>query len=183
MLRLFFALQPALEQSRSLVERTMPLVAWLRALSAPPENVHATLCFIGACPEARLDALLAVGESVRGAHATLRFDAYEYWWKPRILCATASDDAGDAAAALARELGERATDAGFAPDGKPFRPHLTLARKADPTLVAALDWPQPLEPGFVVRCEKFALMESRRDERGSIYSVVKSWPLYAEGGA
>jgi 2'-5' RNA ligase len=183
MLRLFFALQPALEQSRSLVERTMPLVAWLRALAVPPENVHATLCFIGACPEERLDALLAVGECVRVARATLRFDTYEYWRKPRILCATASNDAGYALAALARELGERATDAGFAPDAKPFRPHLTLARKADPTLVASLDWPQPLEPGFVVRGERFVLMESRRGERGSIYSVVHSWPLYADGGA
>lgn len=183
MMRLFFALQPALEQSRLLVERTMPLVAWLRAGSVPPENVHATLCFIGACPEERLDALLEVGSAVRGAEATLRFDAYEYWRKAQVLCATAAEDSRGAANALARALCERATAAGFTPDVKPFRPHLTLARKADPALVASLDWPQPLEPGFVVRSEKFVLMESRRGERGSIYSVVKSWPLYAEGGA
>lgn len=183
MLRLFFALQPALEQSRALVEKTMPLAAWLRAVSVPPENVHATLCFIGACPEERLDALLAVGGSVRGAPATLQFNSYEYWTKARVLCATAAEDARGAANALAREIGDRATAAGFTPDVKPFRPHLTLARKADPSLVAALDWPQPIEPGLVVRCEKFVLMRSDRGERGSIYSVVKSWPLYADGGA
>ncbi len=181
--RLFFALQPALEQSRVLVEKTMPLTAWLRAVSASPENVHATLCFIGACPEERLDELLAVASSVRGAPATLHFDVYEYWRKPQVLCATAAEDACGPANALAREICERATAAGFTPDIKPFRPHLTLARKADPTLVASLDWPQPLEPGFAVRCEEFVLMESRRGERGSIYSVVKSWPLYAEGGS
>ncbi len=183
MLRLFFALQPALEQCRSLVEQTMPLIAWLRAASVPPENLHATLCFIGACPEDRLEALLAVGAAVRGGRVTLSFDAYEYWVKPRVLCATAPTAAHAPAEALARELGERAGEAGFTPDVKPFRPHLTLARKADPTLVAELDWPQPLAPGLVVRCENFVLMESRRSERGSIYSVVQSWPLYAEGGA
>ncbi len=183
MLRLFFALQPALEQSRALVEKTMPLAAWLRAGPVPPENVHATLCFIGACPEDRLDALLAVASSVRGAAATLHFNVYEYWRKAQVLCATAAEDARGAAYALAREICERATAVGFTPDIKPFRPHLTLARKADPTLVASLEWPQPLEPGFVARCEKFVLMESRRGERGSVYSVVKSWPLYAEGGS
>jgi len=31
-----------------------------------------------------------------------------------------------------------------------------------------------------VRCENFVLMESRRGPDGSIYSVVESWPLYAD---
>ena len=115
------------------------------------------------------------------APATLRFDALEYWSKPKILCATAADDIAAAPArVLAQRLGEGALAAGFTPDIKPFRPHLTLVRKVRAARASALTWPQTLEPGFVLRCEKFALMQSRPGERGSIYSVVESWPLYAD---
>ena len=58
----------------------------------------------------------------------LRFDALEYWETPKILCATASRDSSSARE-LAIALGEAAVAAGFSPDIKPFRAHLTLARK------------------------------------------------------
>ena len=48
MLRLFFALQPAPEQNAALVAQVAPLVAQLGSQVAPAENLHATLCFIGA---------------------------------------------------------------------------------------------------------------------------------------
>ena len=81
---------------------------------------------------------------------------------------------------LADNLGRDATAAGFHPDIKPFRPHLTLARKIHPATAARCDWPQNLSPPLLVRCDRFVLMESRRGESRSIYSVVDSWPLYAE---
>lgn len=180
MLRLFFALQPAPEQCRDFVERTAPLVASLHAQTVPAENLHATLCFIGAVPEERLDALRAAGAAVHAAQVALRFGALEYWPKPGILCATAPDEAGGPAHVLAQRIDEAARGAGFTPDSKPFRPHLTLARKVSRSDVATLAWPQQMAPGIVVRCENFVLMESRRGERGSIYSVVDSWPLYGD---
>ena len=184
MLRLFFALQPALEQSRALQELATPLVAQLGAQTVPLDNLHATLVFVGPVPEERLDDLKSVGAATRAAPATLCFDALEYWSKPQIVCATATDHV-DAAPArmLARRLGEGALAAGFTPDIKPFRPHLTLARKVRAARASMLTWPQTLEQGFVLRCEKFALMQSSRGERGSIYSVVESWPLYADESA
>ena len=184
MLRLFFALQPALEQCRALQELATPLVAQLGAQTVPPDNLHATLMFVGAVPEERLADLKSVGAATRAGVATLRFDALEYWRKPKIICATATDEvAAEPARVLAQRLGEGALAAGFTPDIKPFRPHLTLARKVRAARALAHAWPQALEPGFVLRCEKFALMESRQGERGSIYSVVESWPLYADESA
>jgi 2'-5' RNA ligase len=178
----FFALQPTLEQCRALQELVTPLVAQLGAQTVPPDNLHATLVFVGAVPEERLADLKAVGAATRAGPATLCFDALEYWAKPQIVCATATDPVDAAPArALAQRLGEGALAAGFTPDIKPFRPHLTLARKVRAVRAAALTWPQTLEQGLVLRCEKFALMQSRQGERGSIYSVVESWPLYAEG--
>jgi 2'-5' RNA ligase len=110
----------------------------------------------------------------------LRFDALEYWETPKVLVATASRDSSEANE-LAIVLGEAAVAAGFAPDFKlkPFRAHLTLARKIAATQVASVSLPLPLDPPMVMRADNFVLMSSRRDGDRSIYSAVDSWPLYA----
>jgi 2'-5' RNA ligase len=180
-LRLFFALQPRPEQSASLVERVAPLVARLEAPRVPAENLHATLCFIGAVAPGQLERLKAVAASVRGRRASLRFDTLEHWHKPRVLCATAAENSASLPVrALAESLAAVAIESGFTPDAKAFRAHLTLARKVDPLRAAQLEWPQPLAPPLLVSCDRFVLMESRRGESGSIYSVVDSWPLDAD---
>lgn len=176
--RLFFALLPGPEQSEELLARVAPLALQLRGQLVPAGNVHATLSFIGAVPEERVDDLRAAATAVRSKPGELEFDALDVWQEPRILAATARDHASVEADALADSLRDAAIAAGFAPDIKPFRPHLTLARKIDLTEGRRTSWPQKFLPGFVVLFERFALMESRRGERGSIYSVVDSWPLY-----
>jgi 2'-5' RNA ligase len=108
----------------------------------------------------------------------LRFDALEYWETPKVLCATASRDSSEATE-LAIALGEVAVAAGFSPDIKPFRAHLTLARKIAAAQAAMVPLPLPLEPPMVMRADKFVLMSSRREGERSIYSAVESWPLYA----
>jgi 2'-5' RNA ligase len=179
MLRLFFALRPVLDENSALGAAAAPLVSALGAERVPPENFHATLCFVGALEPARLDALRAVAAAVRGRSVTLCIDSLEFWEKPKVLCATAADDAAALPAReLAEALGGALIAAGFAPDIKPFRAHLTLGRKVPAAAAAKLAWPWPLMPSHVVSCDRFFLMESRRGETGSIYSAVDSWPLY-----
>ena len=177
MLRLFFALQTTPEQNAALTEHVAPLVAQLEAQPVPAQNLHATLCFVGAIEDERLDALRAAAASLRGRPVRLRFDALEYWETPKILCATSSRDS-PAATELAIALGEAAVAAGFAPDIKPFRAHLTLARKIAAAQAATVPLPLPLVPPTVLRAEKFVLMSSRREGPVSIYSAVDSWALY-----
>ncbi|MEO8017834.1 MAG: RNA 2',3'-cyclic phosphodiesterase [Pseudomonadota bacterium] len=177
MLRLFFALQPTLEQSTALAAEVAPLVAQLGVQASPPENLHATLCFVGAIEAERLDALRTAAASLRGRPVRVSFDALEYWETPKILCATASRDSSSASE-LAIALGEAAVAAGFSPDIKPFRAHLTLARKISAAQAATVPWPLPLLPPTVIRAERFVLMESRRNDAASVYSAVDSWPLY-----
>ena len=179
-LRLFFALTPVATQSAALAERAAPLIAQFQAQRVPPENFHATLCFLGAVAPERLAALREASAGIRGRSATLQFDVLDYWAKPGVMCATASDNSQlEPASALAQQLGAASSAAGFSPDVKPFRAHVTVARKVQRAAAAACEWPQPLTPPFVVDCDRFVLMESRRGESGSIYSVVDSWPLYA----
>ena len=180
MLRLFFALQPTLELNVSLVEQVAPVVARLGAQRVPPENLHATLCFLGAVAEEKLPRLLATAAGIRCPSATLRFDALEYWQKPKVVCVTAVEDL---AATPARELAERlaaaTVEAGFAPDVKPFRPHMTLARKVSRARALECEWPCALAPPVTVWFERFVLMRSDRGASGSVYSAVESWALDA----
>jgi len=179
MLRLFFAVQPGADQNVMLVDRAAPLVIRLEGQRVSAENLHATLCFIGAVPDEKLPLLEQAASSVRGGVATLRFDALEYWKKPKVLCATAADNSRSAPLRdLAEQLGVATREAGFAPDIKPFRAHVTLARKVHGARAAQCEWPMALTPYVNVLCDRFVLMRSDRGESGSTYSVVKSWPLY-----
>jgi len=183
-LRLFFALRPAPEQSAALVDRVAPLIARLQAQRVPPENLHATLCFIGAVAVEHLERLVETAAGVRGRRASLCFDALEFWQKPKVLCATTGESVGATAAQdLAAALATAIVGAGFTPDIKPFRAHLTLARKVHAQRAAECDWPQDLMPPVLVHCDQFVLMRSDRGESGSIYSVVASWPLDVDPSA
>ena len=177
MLRLFFALRPEAEQNAALTAEVAPLIAQLGAQAVPAENLHATLCFVGAIEPERLDALRAAVASLRGRPVRLSFDALEYWETPKILCASASRDSSSASE-LSIALGEAVVAAGFSPDIKPFRAHLTLGRKISAVQAATVPWPLPLEPPVVMRSGKFMLMSSRREGACSIYSAVDCWPLY-----
>ena len=175
--RLFFALQPPSGLAAELLERAAPLITTLGSRPVPVGNLHATLVFIGNVTDEQVSTLRDAAAQVHSSAGEVSFDALDAWEKPRILCAIASIGSPEAQA-LAGSLQEVSIAAGFTPDIKPFRAHLTLARKIDLTEAKKFSWPQNFSPGFVVRLEKFALMESRRGEHGSIYSVVDSWPLY-----
>lgn len=173
--RLFFALQPTPAQADALVADVAPLVKELGGQPAPAANLHATLCFLGTVADDQLAPLREAASRVRGRFITLRFAELEVWEKPEILCATA--DESEAGRDLSSALMEATRAAGFKPDRKPFRAHLTLARKVRRRVARNFEWPRALAP-VQVYCERFVLMESRRGDTGSAYSVVDSWPLY-----
>ena len=182
MLRLFFALLPAPEQSAALVAQVAPIVSRLQAQRVPAENLHATLCFIGSVSEEKLPELQAAAGEVSARRPTLHFDALEYWRKPGVLCATAAENAAARPArVLAERLARATSTVGLSADLKPFRAHITLARKIPAAHAAEFESARALAPPLDVFCDRFVLMQSRRGEFGSIYSVVSSWPLDTNG--
>ena len=144
------------------------------------ENLHVTLAFLGAVREGRLAQLADIGRraaalGLGGEPAlVLAFDHLEYWRAAQLLCALPPAPPAPIAA-LARRLQELLADRGFASDLKPFRPHVTVARKvsrpAGDVSLAPLVW----------RFTELALLESRTLPEGALYSVVESFPLC--GGA
>jgi len=174
-MRLFFALWPDEAMRGRLRAATQELRAALAdARWVAPENWHLTLAFLGHVADASVasvsSAALEVARQVRSGAITVRLDQAELWAKPHLLCASARC-VSPAAEALAVALRDALIAASFAPDLKPFRAHVTLARKVRRApralTLTAITW----------TFDAFALIESRTAATGSLYSVRESWPL------
>jgi RNA 2',3'-cyclic 3'-phosphodiesterase len=175
--RLFFALWPSAAMQVELAAAAGPALGALRSgRPVPRENLHQTLAFLGSVPESALQILEqtagATSQAPPAAAIEVTFDALEYWRRAQIVCAAARL-APHAASAFAEALKEKLTSHGFAPDLKPFRPHVTLARQ-----VKHLPEERTL-PEVRWTFRDFALVESRSSPGGSLYSVRASWPLYS----
>jgi 2'-5' RNA ligase len=188
--RLFFALWPDESMRQAMVRATREAARACGGRPVPAANLHVTLVFLGSVPERRLPRLAAIAREAAGlaggtcAHEPssraaascaagafeLAFDRLEYWRAAHLLCALPAEPPRPLAA-LARALLERLAADGFAPDLKPFRPHVTVVRKvARPGSVGDM---HPV----VWRFTDLALVESRTLPQGALYSVVESYSL------
>ena len=173
--RLFFALWPDETQRRALEHAAAKAVRHSGGRPVPAPNLHVTLAFLGSVAAARIPDLqrMAREQAGRLAHdapATLTFARLVHWKEPQILCALAAEES-PTARGLALALQEAAAALGLSPDRKPFQAHVTLARKV--VRPGALLQLRPV----VWRFEAFALIDSRTEPSGPVYSVIDSYPL------
>jgi RNA 2',3'-cyclic 3'-phosphodiesterase len=176
----FFALWPDEPQRAALMHATRKALRACGGRPVPAANLHLTLCFLGSVPEVRVTELgaiarrIATGWSPPAPPVTLAFEQLGHWVRPQLLCAlavAAAPAATFAAQSLARALGDAAAAAGFAPDLKPFRAHVTLARK-----VVKAQFDERIRPVHWA-FDAFALVESRTLAAGPLYSVIESYAL------
>lgn len=195
-LRLFVAIALPPEMRAALVPALRQIAeAAKRAKPVPPENLHATLRFLGKTDASALPGIFAAIRSaaertppfeVRIAGAG-RFGARD---RPHVLYAgitTGASALRQAASALSLALAEAAPSDDetrepppFTP--QPFTPHVTLARArgrhGDPDLARPLAALSTLDAGrFVVR--SFALFVSEATKLGSCYRILRETPLPA----
>jgi RNA 2',3'-cyclic 3'-phosphodiesterase len=173
--RLFFALWPTPGLRQALARESARAARSSGGRAVPAENLHVTLAFLGSVPRPRVPELRHIAQHAAAACAravplALRFERLEFWPRQQILCALGAEDT-PAAGALAAVLKDAAAAAGFTPDLKPFRAHVTVARKATHA-----------PPGhalreIVWRFDGFALIDSRTEPSGPVYSVVDSYSL------
>jgi 2'-5' RNA ligase len=187
--RLFVALEPpepvrrrlallAAELRRS-AGRAADDVRWVE-----PEKIHLTLQFLGAVPEERV---AAVTEAVRAAAAAARPLSLEVRGaggfpnarRPRVVWAGLGGDV-EPLAALALDLGRRLAPLGYAPEDRPFSPHLTLGRARDrrgaPGLAGALAHAAQAD-GAPWRASELVLVESHLSPKGPRYEAIARCPL------
>ena len=160
------AVRDALHQAREQLQRAAPdrALRWVA-----PENYHITLLFLGEQDETRVPAIVQAMESARAGVppfeiAVQGLGVFPNWNRPNVLWAGVSKGSqplAQIAAALERALLP-------APSGKPFHPHITLARLKSPCRDA-----DGLKKRLYDATERFALASFGRYELRSI-SLMQS---------
>src|SRR5262245_19073053 len=176
--RLFFAFWPDDTSRAALAAAVAPAVREVTAnrLSSaarpvPTANYHFTLAFLGSVPQTEIERLCSVAAHLPSeSPVCVTVDTLEHWRKPQVLVATSTTTPPEAAA-LAERLTQALIAADFSPDSKPFRPHLTLARKV------TASFPRTPIPSQQLAFENFVLVESKTDPAGPTYTVVRSFAL------
>lgn len=171
MKRLFFALWPDIAVRQLCVTEMRKLKAYGKPVL--PANIHVTLLFLGATDAERQRALSEFASTIMIEPMVLAFDKLSYWKRPAVYCLTSSRG-NTAVLALVERLSQAAANLGMDVDSRPFKPHVTLLRKARfSPLIDKI--PQPI----VWAADSFCLVESCSMPSGVEYRVIKRWQAAA----
>ena len=146
----------------------------------PPDHLHCTLRFLGDTPEERIPYLEAALGGIAAPPLALRLDgltAFPSPRAPRVLVARLAPD--DALADLQRRIEAAVRDLGFAPEDRPFRPHVTLARLKRPGTRAVPAYLRSHDAGAPFAADAFHLYASTLTPAGAVHERLASFSLGA----
>jgi 2'-5' RNA ligase len=166
--RLFFALWPGEQQRTVLTGIQRGLPAYNGRL-IHPEDLHITLVFLGDLDARRRACAEEAADRTQASPFALTLDCFGCFPRARVLWCGASDRP-QSLLDLLHVLNGGLLDCGLRPERRPFKPHVTLARKARPLPARVL------EPPVIWPVSEFALVIARPDERPR-YQVERRWPL------
>lgn len=166
--RLFFAIQPAAQATQQITE-LMQQIDKTGLKFYPPANLHQTLVFLGQTEAEKQAALIQQAGRLTMRRFKMRFSQLAYWPKPKVLCLTATD-IPQPLAQLVLALENLALTHDCQIDNRPYRPHITLARKATQAVDVELT---PIE----FEAAHFVLMASTPSENGVRYLPLERWEL------
>ncbi len=115
-----------------------------------PDDLHLTVAFLGPLGDHQPPSLLAaLAPACALPPPRVTLDASESWPGPRVFCAVG--DCPDVAA-LAARLWQRLGVLGWVPEARPYRAHVTLARKLPAPFGPRVALPAPIrwQPGALV---------------------------------
>ena len=167
--RYFFALWPDDSTRDRLVEACQTLPAGTGRI-VPRQNLHITLAFLGPLDGPVVDRLRAGAAAITADPFSLHLDEFGWWRKPRVVWLAATH-IPNALLELVTAVNTLIQAQGIRPDTRPYRPHLTIARKTGkkPAEIACLpvDW----------RIDSFCLVQSNTLPEGAVYEIIETWPL------
>ncbi|WP_181919492.1 RNA 2',3'-cyclic phosphodiesterase [Alkalilimnicola ehrlichii] len=162
--RLFFALWPdERAQERAALEAQS-----VGGRRVQPQNLHVTLLFLGGVDAERVTEIEAQMAAVETDSFDICLSRREVtrrgiaWLAVREIPAPLRE--------LYRQVVAGCEALGIELEQRPFRPHLTLARRARPhrpVMIEPIEW----------RVRRFSLVRSQSDPSGVQYHTLREWPL------
>lgn len=148
------------------------------------ENFHLTLKFLGWCEEKKIEEISGV---IKKATSGIK----PFWFKPtkigyflkESLILWVGVEAQESLFKLVSHLEEELAKIGFAKEKREFTSHITLARKRRVAPLGkwrrmAEEIKEKYQPQFEkFKVEEIVLMESTLTPRGSIYTLLSTFPL------
>ncbi len=170
--RLFFALWPDEATCTRTARVARAVSSPCRGRPVPPANHHITLEFLGDVPPGAFDCLLACAATFVGEPFELTLDRADSFRRTGIVWLGPST-LPEPLMRLYQHLHTGVACCGLHPEERPYRPHLTIMRKARRGPAG-----EPFEP-IVWPVQDFVLVESVTSSVGSRYQVLRRWPLAA----
>ena len=163
--RVFFALWPGESTRKDLLRATCTAVRRSGGRGTPPGNLHITLAFLGPVTKADLERVIEV-PPIPSPEFPIELDRLGHWRGSRVLWLGPTRQPA-ALLDLERRLWDALVAVGFERERRPYRAHVTLARKARPVeqAINPVVWP----------VSELALVQSRPGARHSVYEVLRIW--------
>ena len=184
-MRLFFAIELGDQLLDLLEEATAPLRAEAPELAwVGREQRHLTLKFLGDVQESDVAKLADAADRAAARHAPLEMTvreigAFPNFRRARVVWIGVEQDAR--LELLHHDLEQACEQEGFEVEGRPFRPHVTLARVRTPLAVdrlrALARVARSVRTKAAVRVERITLFESTLAPSGARYRRVHAAPL------
>ena len=185
-MRLFLAVNLPAEVRHAIADAAAPLRAAAPSLSwVSEEKVHLTVKFLGEQSESMADRVVAAMREVATRNRVIDVEiggmgAFPNFRRPRVVWIGVTPE--PKLELLHHDVESSCESLGLPIDGKPFRPHLTLARvrprSSDPqTLRELARAARAVSYVEEVVISSIDLMESRQTASGSAYRVVASSAL------
>ena len=165
--RVFYALWPPPELQGILADWARELQRHTGGKPLTAERIHVTLAFIGSVLPAQTQALLECGDGIAPPRAQLVLDQLGFWARKGILWA-GSREPDPHLLRFVDQLHQRLRRLGFRLEDRPFRPHITLLRRARRrarTDIEPLVWP----------VNEFVLVRSQLTPEGAQYMILRRW--------
>jgi len=170
---LFFALWPDTGTRARIGREAGSIIEGREGRKVPRANLHMTLLYLGPVEVGRQDEIISLVPQLDLPAFTLQIDRVGCWRRSGVIW-LAPSSFSEVLFSLVAALKEVGREAGCEFDERPFKPHVTLMRKARRgvavTSIKPLEW----------RVEGFSLMVSEPAPHGVTYRQLKVWPLNRE---
>ncbi len=168
--RLFLALWPTPEVVAQIQQQAVKHFKACHGRILKPHNWHITLAYFGASDTTTRQCLERQVQTIQATPFQLLLTQCGFWKKPAVGW-LAPESVPPALDKLAADIQQVIVPCGYRPEERPYRPHITLVRKAkrfpDTENIAPIHW----------AVDKFCLVESKTLPGGAEYIVLEEYPF------